>query len=413
MTTPDEHHYYLDNALLESGFNQEDGIIISTVTELKTLEIKAGKIVALYPNKSHPDRRLNIYNAGGKLLLPAMRDMHIHLDKTFYGGPWHVYSHPSHSVMDMIALEQKLLPALQPYTQERAGKIIDLIQSKGTTAARSHCNIDPVSGLKNLQNLMIVLEQRKQDFNCEIVAFPQHGLLHSNSQALMREAMQAGADVVGGLDPTQVDGAMEKSLDTMFQIALDYDKGIDIHLHETGPSGIAAIHYMVDRVEQTPQLKGKLTISHGFALAMLSPEEVNDVGMRMAEQRISLASTVPIGQLHMPLRQLQQLGVRVMTGTDSVIDHWSPFGQGDMLEKANLYAQLYVNPNEFNLSRSLAIATGNLLPLDDQGQQTWPKVQDEASFVLVDASCSAEAVARISPRTATFNRGKLVAGRLS
>ena len=49
----------------------------------------------------------------------------------------------------------------------------------------------------------------------------------------MREAMQAGAHYVGGLDPTSVDGAMEKSLDTMFQIALDYDKGVDIHLHET------------------------------------------------------------------------------------------------------------------------------------------------------------------------------------
>ena len=83
----------------------------------------------------------------------------------------------------------------------------------------------------------------------------------------MREAMQAGAHYVGGLDPTSVDGAMEKSLDTMFQIALDYDKGVDIHLHETTPSGVAAINYMVETVEKTPQLKGKLTISHAFALA--------------------------------------------------------------------------------------------------------------------------------------------------
>ena len=48
----------------------------------------------------------------------------------------------------MIRPEQKLLPELQPYTQERAEKLIDLIQSKGSTIARSHCNIEPVSGLK-------------------------------------------------------------------------------------------------------------------------------------------------------------------------------------------------------------------------------------------------------------------------
>ncbi len=101
-----------------------------------------------------------------------------------------------------------------------------------------------------------------------------------------------------------------------------------------------------------------------------------------------------------------------MTGTDSVIDHWSPYGLGDMLEKANLYAQLYVRPGELSLSRSLAIATGNVLPLNDKGERSWPAAQDEASFVLVDASCSAEAVARISPRTATFHKGEMVWGSL-
>lgn len=101
-----------------------------------------------------------------------------------------------------------------------------------------------------------MLARRQPGFACEIVAFPQHGLLLSKSEPLMREAMQAGAHYVGGLDPTSVDGAMEKSLDTMFQIALDYDKGVDIHLHETSPAGVAAVNYMVETVEKTPQLKG-------------------------------------------------------------------------------------------------------------------------------------------------------------
>ena len=47
----------------------------------------------------------------------------------------------------MIRLEQKLLPELQPYTQERAEALIDLIQSKGSTIARSTATL-PVSGLK-------------------------------------------------------------------------------------------------------------------------------------------------------------------------------------------------------------------------------------------------------------------------
>ncbi|MEX3021889.1 amidohydrolase family protein [Kluyvera sp. STS39-E] len=409
-----DRHYYLDNVLLETGFEFEGAVVVHTRTVRQTVEIQDGKIVALRDNKNHPDATLPRYDAGGKLMLPITHDMHIHLDKTFYGGPWRSLNRPAGTtIQDMIKLEQKLLPELQPYTQERAEKLIDLLQSKGTTVARSHCNIEPVSGLKNLENLQAVLARRKAGFDCEIVAFPQHGLLLSKSEPLMREAMQAGAHYVGGLDPTNVDGAMEKSLDTMFQIAIDYNKGVDIHLHETSPAGVAAVKYMVETVEKTPQLKGKLTISHGFALAMMNEQQVDEIATRMAAQQISIASTVPIGTLHMPLKQLRDKGVTLMTGTDSVIDHWSPYGLGDMFEKANLYAQLYIRPNEQNLSRSLFLATGDVLPLNDKGEQVWPKAQDEASFVLVDASCSAEAVARISPRTATFHKGQLVWGSVA
>ena len=413
MTLPDKH-YYLDNVLLETGFEYEGQTAVHTRTALQTLEINNGKIVALSDNKQHKNAALPRYDAGGKLMLPAMRDMHIHLDKTFYGGPWRSLNRPAGTtIQDMIRLEQTLLPELQPYTQERAGKLIDLLQSKGSTIARSHCNIEPTSGLKNLENLQAVLERRRAGFRCEIVAFPQHGLLLSKSEPLMREAMQAGAHYVGGLDPTSVDGAMEKSLNTMFQIALDYGKGVDIHLHETSPAGVAAVNYMVETVEKTPALKGKLTISHAFALATLNEQQVDELATRMAAQQVTIASTVPIGTLHMPLKQLREKGVFVMTGTDSVIDHWSPYGLGDMLEKANLYAQLYIRPNEQTLSRALAIATGDLLPLNDKGERVWPNAQDEASFVLVDASCSAEAVARISPRTATFHQGELVWGNVA
>ena len=257
-----DSHYYLDNVLLETGFEYEGAVVVHTRTAQQTVEIQDGKIVALRDNNSHPDAALPHYDAGGKLMLPTTRDMHIHLDKTFYGGPWRSLNRPAGTtIQDMIKLEQKLLPELQPYTQERAEKLIDLLQSKGTTIARSHCNIEPVSGLKNLENLQAVLARRKAGFDCEIVAFPQHGLLLSKSEPLMREAMQAGAHYVGGLDPTNVDGAMEKSLDTMFQIAIDYHKGVDIHLHETSPAGVAAVKYMVETVEKTPALKG-LSLIH-------------------------------------------------------------------------------------------------------------------------------------------------------
>ncbi|WP_244543878.1 amidohydrolase family protein [Bosea lupini] len=411
ITTLTDRHYYLGGVRLEDGFDYDGDIVVGTRTGLYTLEIKDGAIAALHPAGATLSAALPRYDAGGQLALPAMRDMHIHLDKTFYGGPWQApRPRQGKTIMDMIALEEKLIPTLLPTSQERAEGLIALLQSKGTTTARSHCNIDPVSGLKSLEHLLLALEKHRDDFSCEIVAFPQHGLLHSKVDGLMREAMQMGVHYVGGLDPTNVDKAMEKSLDAMFQIALDTGKGVDIHLHETGASGAAAVTYMIDTVEKNPALRGKVTISHGFALATMAPGLQAETIQRLSAQKMTIASTVPLGALTMPLPQLQDKGVFVMTGTDSVIDHWSPFGSGDMLERSYLYAQVYRNSDEFRLSRSLAIATGGVLPLDDEGKRAWPKVGDTAGFTLVGASCSAEAVARIPARSATFHKGRMVYG---
>lgn len=116
-------HYYLDNVLLETGFDYENGVAVQTRTARQTVEIQNGKIVALRENKQHPDATLPHYDAGGKLMLPTTRDMHIHLDKTFYGGPWRSLNRPAGTtIQDMIKLEQKMLPELQPYTQERSKK---------------------------------------------------------------------------------------------------------------------------------------------------------------------------------------------------------------------------------------------------------------------------------------------------
>jgi cytosine/adenosine deaminase-related metal-dependent hydrolase len=411
VTSVKDNHYLLADVRLEEGFERDGDVVVATRTALYALEIKDGKIAALHAAGATLPVGLPTYQANGQLALPTMRDMHIHLDKTFYGGPWQApLPRQGKTIMDMIALEQKLLPKLLPTSVERAEGLIALLQSKGSTVARSHCNIDPVSGLKSLEHLKIALEKHEDDFVCEIVAFPQHGLLHSKVDGLMREAMQMGVEYVGGLDPTNVDSAMEKSLDAMFQIALDLNKGVDIHLHETSPAGVAAVNYMIDTVEKNPALKGKVTISHAFALTTLSPEQLEETAGRLAANGMTIASTVPIGGLMMPLPKLAEKGVFVMTGTDSVIDHWSPFGSGDMLEKAYLYAQLYRGSDEYHLSRSLAISTGGILPLDKDGNRAWPKAGDEAGFTLASASCSAEAVARVSPRSATFHKGHLVSG---
>ena len=78
---------------------------------------------------------------------------------------------------------------------------------------------------------------------------------------------------------------------------------------------------------------------------------------------------------------------KFLIGNDNVQDYWSTFGTGNMLQKANLISELYGLKTEYDLSRNLGFATKNITPLDNKGNQQWPKTGDNADIVLIDASC--------------------------
>ncbi|MBC8985060.1 amidohydrolase family protein [Pedobacter sp. N36a] len=390
------------NVLLETGFQRDDIEVTGTKTALFSMVVEDEKIKSIGPNSNIK----GAIDAKGYLLLPAMKDMHIHLDKTYYGGQWKATSKRQRSVQDMIALEEKILPEMLKTSTARAESIIELLQSKGTNFARSHVNIEPTSQLNSLKNLYKAIENKKDSFGVEIVAFPQHGLFKSKSEGLMKEAAQMDIDFIGGLDPQTIDGSIEKSIDFTVQLALDYKRGIDIHLHESGESGFKTVQYLIKKVNESPELKGKTFLSHCFALGKLQGKVLDETCEQLAAAKIGIISTIPFGGLIMPIPTLYKHGVAVMTGTDSVVDHWSPFGTGSMLQKANLMAQLYGYSTELELSRCLKIATNHVLPLDEQGNQQWPKPGDQADFNLVEASCSAEAVARQSTIKALYHKGR-------
>lgn len=397
-------NFVLKNVRLETGFEYDQDDIIQTKTDLFLIEIEEGKIKSIQPN--NPNAKA--VDAKGKLMLPAFKDMHVHLDKTWYGLPWQSLSPKRRTVKDMIAYEQEIIPELLKTSTERAEQLINLLQNYGTNYVRTHFNIDPTSGLKSLENLEKALENKKDSFKAELVAFPQHGVYYTDSASLMKEVAQMkSVGFIGGLDPLSIDGSIEKVLDFTVQLALDHNKGIDIHLHEVGESGMKTIQYLIDKAIENPQLQGKTFVSHAFALAHLNPKETEEISEKLAAAKVGIASSVPFTGKAMPIPVLKKHGVNVLIGNDNVQDYWSTFGSGNMLQKANLIAELYGFSTEFALSRTLQFATQNILPLNAQGDQQWPKAGDEANVVLVDASCSAEAVSRISNVEGLMNKGNL------
>ncbi len=341
-------------------------------------------------------------------MLPSFKDMHIHLDKTYFGGPWKAKHNSKSGIKGMIEFEKEFLPKIASETNNRANRIIDLLQNNGTLFTRSHINIEPTSKLDRLYQIQEVLEKRKDNFNAELVAFPQHGVFYSNSIEYLKEAAKTNINYIGGVDPYTLDGSIEKTIDFTIQLAIDHNKGIDMHLHEMDKYGLATVEYIIKKVNENPQLKGKTFLSHCFILAALNNKQQEKIAEKLAEAKIGIISTIPFGKITMPIPTLYKYKVDVFSGNDSITDHWESFGSGNMLQKANLFAQLYDYTSEFDLSRCLKIATANLLPLKDNGEQNWPKKENVANLAFIEASCSAEAVARISPVKHLIYNGKFV-----
>jgi len=399
-------NYTLKNVLLETGFlYNAEGDVIQTKTALFNVNIANGKIISVDQNNANTELAVDMK---GLLMLPSFKDMHIHLDKTYFGGPWQAKKQNVKGVKGMIEFEKELLPSITKHTEFRANEIIDLLQRNGTSFTRSHINIEPTSKLEGLKKVQKVLESRKDNFEAELVAFPQHGVFYTDSVPYLKDVAQMDIDFIGGVDPFTLDGFIEKTIDFTVQLALDNNKGIDMHLHEMDENGLKTVAYIIKKVNENPQLKNKTFLSHCFILAALNAKQQEEIAENLAEAGVGVISTIPLGNIRMPIPTLFKHGVTVYSGNDSIMDHWDSFGTGNMLQKANLMAQLYGYTSEFNLSRCLKIATANKLPLSDKGEQQWPKKEDIANLVFVDASCSAEAVARISPIKYLIHKGTFV-----
>lgn len=401
---------WIKNVLLEEGLSTSSNNSLETRTALYHLKIEGGKITGKKPATETIETGVKTMDAKGLLGLPSFKEMHNHLDKTYLSLDWKACQ-PVSNLNQRLNLEAIELEELSETVEQRAAAMIQLLQSKGATHIRTHVNIDPYIGLKNLEGIRSVLEAHSDQLSYDIVAFPQHGLLNGDVPGLMKKAMRSGATMVGGLDPAGIDRNIEKSLDTIMNIATEFNADIDIHLHDSGQVGYYTTEKLIDLTRQA-QWQNRVAVSHAFNLGESPIAQQEKIAKELAEVGVAIMSTVPITKTMPPVALLDQQGVNVHFGCDGFYDSWSPYGSGDLLEKASLYSEVYRKSDERGLANSLKFITNGITPLSDKGDVLWPTVGDDADFVFVEASCSAEAVARTPERKAVVFRGKLVYGEL-
>lgn len=384
----------LEHALLA------DGSIVS-------IGISAGRIAAIGESLAGAGERVELH---GALVLPGLIDAHIHLDKSLVGDAWQPHragKSATFSVMERVAIEREILQCAAP-VEQRASALIELAVSKGTTHMRSHVDIDPVTGLRSLHSVMAVRERYRDAVMIEIVAFPQRGLISCpGTYELMDAALNEGANLVGGLDPSGVDHDVDGQLDAVFGLAERHRAGIDIHLHDAGLEGLAELDQIARRCKALG-MAGRVNVSHAYALGMVAKSDAQRTAENLADAGVSILTNAPGNHAYPSVLQLRAAGVTVIAGNDNIRDTWWPYGDADMLERAMLigYGSGFLTDEDLAIALDLAThSAARALRIDGYGIH----VGAQADLVVVAARNVAEAVVARPPRRFVFKAGKQVA----
>lgn len=349
----------------------------------------------------------SVLDGGNGILLPALVDAHMHLDKTFWGLPWRPHE-AGPTTRERIETERRLRRDLALPADRQAEALVRQAVSRGTLHIRSHVDVDTEIGLRHLEGVMTARSRLRDTVSIQVVAFPQSGVVTRPGTAeLLEQAVKEGAELIGGVDPGGIDGDAAGQLDRVFGIAGRHGAGVDIHLHDGGAEGAAQIRMIAERTRALG-LAGRVAVSHAFCLGMVEEGELMALLDVLREQRIAIMTTAPGDRPSPPVRRLREAGVTVGAGSDGVRDAWTPFGNADMLERAMLVAYRNGFRSDPLLHDALDIATrGNASVLGLTGYGLAPG--DRADLVVVPGESLGEIIAMRPPRALVLSGGRVVA----
>ncbi|GGC05081.1 hypothetical protein GCM10011352_34060 [Marinobacterium zhoushanense] len=199
---------------------------------LFTVEIDNGAFSAIHEQQTELETKGEQIDADGKLLCAPFVEPHIHLDAALTAGEpnWN----QSGTLFEGIERWGERKPLLnETDIRRRVLQTIGLLVQNGVQHIRTHADISDPS-LVGLKTLCDVRDELKQKIEIQVVAFPQDGLLSfPNGLALMEQSLEYGADAVGGIPHFEYTRELgERSMKTVIELALKYDRLIDVHCDE-------------------------------------------------------------------------------------------------------------------------------------------------------------------------------------
>ncbi|MEX8031488.1 amidohydrolase family protein [Microbacterium sp. 20-116] len=365
-----------------------------------------GIITAITPAGTAPIG-VREFDGRGLLALPGLVNAHAHLDKSWWGLPWQSYGGEG-STEGRIRHERAERDRLGIPSLERSAYVLRELVRHGTTAIRTHVDVDAELGLRGIDAVDEAAAAYQGALDVRIVAFPQDGILRRPGVLdLLREAAtRPSVEWIGGLDPATIDRDPVGQIDAIAELAADTGAGIDIHLHDPAELGAFQIELLVDRAARLG-LAGRVNVAHGFAVAQLDPARRRDLLAAMAEVGVTMTTVAPLRVPQLPLAELDAAGVRFAFGTDGIRDLWSPYGTGDTLGIAWQYARAAGLARDEDLLRVMRLATS--AGAWAVGREVHDLVEGaRADIVLVEAENPLDALVRVPERMLVVAGGSVL-----
>ena len=367
-----------------------------------------------------------VFNYSGEILdgeegivYPPFVEPHIHLDATQTSGQqnWN----QSGTLFEGIErwAERKSLLSHED-VKSRAWKTLKWQIANGVQYVRTHVDVsDPT--LTALKAMLEVKKEIAPWVDLQIVAFPQEGILsYPNGEKLLDQAMEMGADVVGGIphfEFTREYGV--ESMHIAFDIARKYNKQIDIHCDEIDDEQsrfvetVAALALKYDMGE-------KVTASHTTAMHSYNNAYASRLFRLLKMSKIHFVAN-PLVNIHLQgrfdtypkrrgvtrVKEMLKNNINVCFGHDDVFDPWYPLGTANMLQVLHMGLHVCQLMGYGQINDGLKLVTENsakALGLTDYGIQEG----NSANFIVLPAENGFDAVRRQVPTRYSIRHGKVI-----
>jgi cytosine/creatinine deaminase len=360
-------------------------------------------------------------DAGGRLTLPAFVNGQLHACKSFWRRLLHTL--PT-SVRSMPRFEAAA-HVKRLYTVEdvfaRVDEVMRMAILNGTCAIRLFADVDADSGLTALDALLRIREKYRPLMTVQVVAFPQDGFAAPGAESLMRQALEMGADVVGGIPWIEASAeAQRRHTEACFALAQTYDRDLHFVCDDVADPQSRSLEYVAQQT-LAHDFHGRVSATQCAALAFYPDDYAAQVIDTVAAAEVTIFSNSHISliatdfppQQPWPrgitrVHELLDAGVPVACGQDDIDNWFYPFGRNDLLEVAQFMAhngQFVWNGEVERVLPMITTTPARVLGLDDYGLQ----IGAAANILVLDAADWHEAIQFQADKRFVILRGNLAA----